>query len=244
MRRVVVTAIALCATVLQVPLARAHSIGVDHVAHPADNRPWDHHVPTSTSFHPELRFTLAAGGPFGIDHRVHFDNRGLWNRNVQKGVMYGTVAAVIGGAFAFGDHHKLGDTFWRSLDAITVSSAAALVLKVTFQRERPSLTSDPNHFFSGIHHDSFPSGEVTAISAAVTPFIVRYGSQHPAVYLLAALPLYDAIARVKTHGHWQSDVLAGAVLGTAVGIWATHRQQSLVVGWLPGGFSVGYIHRF
>jgi undecaprenyl-diphosphatase len=29
--------------------------------------------------------------------------------------------------------------------------------------------------------------------------------------------VYDAIARVKTHGHWQSDVIAGWALGTAGG---------------------------
>lgn len=186
----------------------------------------------------------ASGGPFGIDHRIHYDNSGIWNRNVQKDVEYGTLLTVIGGSFVLGDHGKLGDTFWRSFDAVTVSAAASQAMKWTFQRERPSQTSDPGRFFSGIHHSSFPSGEVTVISAAVTPFMVRYGPEHPAVYALAVLPVYDAIARVKTRGHWQSDVIVGAALGTAIGIWATHRQHSLLVSWLPGGFSVGYVHRF
>src|SRR5690625_3534382 len=186
----------------------------------------------------------ASGGPCGIDHRVHYDNSGIWGRNVQKNVEYATLITVIGGSFALGDHSKLGDTIWRSFDAVAVSSAAAQAMKWTFQRERPSQTSDPNHWFSGIHNESFPSGEVTVISAAVTPFMVRYGPEHPAVYALAALPLYDAIARVKVHGHWQSDVIVGAVLGTAVGVWASHREKSLLVSWLPGGFSVGYVYHF
>ena len=88
------------------------------------------------------------------------------------------------------------------------------------------------------------SGEVAAISAAVTPFIVKYGSDHPAVYALALLPVYDAVARVKTHGHWQSDVLVGAAIGTGVGLWAAHRQSPLIIGWLPGGFQIGFIHHF
>jgi undecaprenyl-diphosphatase len=82
------------------------------------------------------------------------------------------------------------------------------------------------------------------MSAAVTPFIVNYGDEHPAVYAMALLPAYDAVARVKTRGHWQSDVLIGAAVGAGVGIWMAHRKSSLVVGWLPGGFSVGYVHRF
>jgi undecaprenyl-diphosphatase len=151
---------------------------------------------------------------------------------------------VVGGALAFGDQDKLGDTFWRSVDALAVTSIGTEGLKLAFQRERPSQTDNPNHFFAGTHAQSFPSGEIAAMSAAVTPFIVNYGPDHPAVYALALLPVYDAIARVKTRGHWQSDVLVGAAIGTGVGLWATHRNSPLIIGWLPGGFQVGFIHHF
>ena len=186
----------------------------------------------------------AAGGPLGIDHRVHYDNSGIWKRGNQNALMYGTIATVGIGALAFGSEDKLGNTFWRSVDAMVISSAGAEVLKHTFQRERPSQTDNPDRFFRGWHAQSFPSGEVTAITAAVTPFIVAYGNDHPAVYALALLPAYDAVARVKTRGHWQSDVLAGAAIGAGVGLWAAHRQSPLIVSWLPGGFQVGFVHHF
>jgi undecaprenyl-diphosphatase len=186
----------------------------------------------------------ASGGPLGIDHRIHYDNSGLWKRSNQTALFYGAIVTVGAGAFAFGDDNKLGDTFWRSVDALVVTGVGTTALKFTFQRERPSQTSDPNRFFEGSHAQSFPSGEVAAVSAAVTPFIVNYGDEHPAVYALALLPAYDAIARVKTRGHWQSDVLIGAAIGTGVGLWAAKRRSSFTVGWLPGGFSVGYVHRF
>ncbi|MEI7037390.1 phosphatase PAP2 family protein [Fulvimonas yonginensis] len=186
--------------------------------------------------------SLASGGPLGIDHRVHYDNSGIWKRSNQKTLMYGTIFTVGAGALAFGDHDQLGDTFWRSVDAMVVSGVTAEGLKYAFGRERPSQTDDPNRFFK--HGQSFPSGEVAAISAAVTPFIATYGNDHPAVYALALLPAYDAVARVKVHGHWQSDVLVGAAIGTGVGIWASRRDSPLIVGWLPGGFSVGYVHHF
>lgn len=185
-----------------------------------------------------------AGGPLGIDHRVHYDNSGIWKRSNQNALMYGTIATVGIGALAFGSEDKLGDTFWRSVDAMVISSAGAEVLKHTFQRERPSQTDNPDRFFRGWHAQSFPSGEVTAITAAVTPFMVAYGEDHPAVYALALLPVYDAVARVKTRGHWQSDVLAGAAIGAGVGLWAAHRQSPLIVSWLPGGFRVGFVHHF
>lgn len=185
----------------------------------------------------------ASGGPLGIDHRLHYDNSGIWKRSNQTALIYGTVATVGIGALAFGDHDKLGDTFWRSVDAMVVTGVNTEALKYTFRRERPSQTDDPNRFFKG-HSQSFPSGEVATMSAAVTPFIVRYGDEHPAVYALALLPAYDAVARMKVHGHWQTDVLAGAAIGTGIGIWASHRDSPLIVGWLPGGFSVGYVHHF
>jgi undecaprenyl-diphosphatase len=187
---------------------------------------------------------IAASGPFGIDHLVHYDNSGIWARHDQKLLAGATVLTVVGGSLALGDQHELGDTFWRSLDAMAVSSVIAQGAKWTFQRERPSQTSDPNRFFQGFRYESFPSGEVTAIAGAVTPFVVAYGHDHPAVYALELLPLYDAVGRVKVHGHWQSDVLAGWAIGTAVGIWAAHRDSPLIIGWLPGGFQVGFIHRF
>ncbi|HEV2621373.1 MAG TPA: phosphatase PAP2 family protein [Frateuria sp.] len=185
----------------------------------------------------------AGGGPFGIDHRLHYDNSGIWKRGNQTALMYGTIVTVGVGALAFGDQDKLGDTFWRSVDAMVVTGVSTEALKYTFRRERPSQTDDPNRFFKG-HSQSFPSGEVAAISAAVTPFIANYGQDHPAVYALALLPAYDAVARMKVRGHWQSDVLVGAAIGTGIGIWASRRDSPLIVGWLPGGFSVGFVHHF
>ncbi len=187
----------------------------------------------------------ASGGPLGIDHRIHYDNSGIWKRSNQKALMYGTILTVAGGAVALGDNDKLGDTFWRSVDSLVITGVASTGLKYTFRRERPSQTSDPNRWFKSSSAQSFPSGEVAAISAAVTPFIVNYGDEHPAVYALALLPAYDAVARMKVHGHWQSDVLVGAALGTGIGIWSAKREHSpLVLGWLPGGFQVGFVHHF
>jgi len=194
------------------------------------------------SFFPSL--AAAGGGPFGVDHLVSYDNSGIWARSNQQLLMNATILTVIGGSFALGDQDKLGDTFWRSLDSMALSAVVAQGGKVIFQRKRPSQSSDPNEFFKGTQYQSFPSGEVSAIAGAVTPFIVEYGREEPAVYALELLPLYDAIARVKVHAHWQSDVLVGWGIGTAAGIWAAHRESPLILGWLPGGFEVGFVHRF
>lgn len=186
----------------------------------------------------------AGDGPFGIDHLVSYDNSGIWARSNQQLLMNATILTVVGGSFALGDQDKLGDTFWRSLDSMALSAVVAQGGKLVFQRKRPSQSSDPNEFFKGTQYQSFPSGEVSAISGAVTPFVVEYGRDYPAVYALEVLPLYDAIARVKVHAHWQSDVLVGWGIGTAAGVWAARRDSPLILSWLPGGVQVGFVHRF
>lgn len=186
----------------------------------------------------------AGGGPFGIDHRVAKDDSGIWKRSNQKALIYGTILTVGVGALAEGDNGQLGDTFWRAVDSMVITGVASTTMKFAFGRERPSQTDNPDRWFKH-GGKSFPSGEVAAISAAVTPFIASYGDDHPLVYALALLPAYDAVARVKVHGHWQSDVLVGSALGVGIGLWSARRTESpIVLSWLPGGFRVGFIHHF
>ncbi len=188
---------------------------------------------------------FAGGGPLGIDHLVSYDNSGIWNRSVQKDLAMGAALTVIGGAIFADNDSRIGHTFDQSLDAMVLTAGTTTVLKYAVSRPRPSEDSNPNDFFKGHGHQSFPSGEVAEISAVVTPFIAEYHGDHPAVWALALLPAYDAVARVKVHGHWQSDVLAGAGIGIAWGIWAHHRKTPLIMGLLPGrGLMVGYAKQF
>lgn len=182
----------------------------------------------------------AAGGPLGIDHRIAYDDSGLWARRNQLALEYGAAALVIGSALWEGDQTRFGHTSWQAVDSLAIGAVSAQALKLAFARARPTQTDNPNEWFKGRGHNSFPSGEVTEIASVVTPFVLEYGAEHPAVYALELLPLYDAIARVKVRAHWQSDVLAGFALGTAVGYYAHGRKDSIVVGVLPHGVSVGW----
>ena len=55
-------------------------------------------------------------------------------------------------------------------------------------------------------------------------FILEYGHDNPATYVLALLPLYSGVARMKEWGHWQTDVLASWALGGVTGYWASTRD--------------------
>lgn len=187
---------------------------------------------------------LAAGGPFGIDHRLNEDHSGIWNRRNQSLLQDGVALIVVAGALWLGDQDRLGHTYWQSVDSAVLGTASAAALKLVFARARPAQTDNPNAWFQGRGHNSSPSGEVAAITSAVTPFVLEYGADCPAVYALELLPLYDTIARVKVRTHWQSDVLAAFALGTAVGYCAHTRSSSLSIGVLPGAVAVNWRTRF
>lgn len=183
-------------------------------------------------------------GIFGIDHKMNYDNDGIINRKAQLAVEGLTLATIVGGALWEGGESRLGKTYWQSMDAAVLGTASSTVLKEVFTRSRPIQSPDPNLWFRGKGHYSFPSGEVTFVTAAVTPFVLEYGRDHPAVYALELLPVYDAIARLKVDGHWQSDVLAGFALGTAAGYLAHKQDSPWLLQALPGGFAVGLKKRF
>jgi undecaprenyl-diphosphatase len=187
----------------------------------------------------------AGGGLLGLDHYVTLDDKGIWARKNQLLLLDVLLAGEAGAALWQGGDTRLGHTMWQSIDATMAGGVASELLKMTFTRARPSESRDPNQWFQGSGHASFPSGEATISSAVVTPIILEYAHDNPAVYALALVPAYDAIARVKVHGHWQSDVIAGLALGTTAGYFAHARTRTpLVLGVLPQGFYVGFKKSF
>jgi membrane-associated phospholipid phosphatase len=180
-----------------------------------------------------------AGGPLGIDHKLSYDNSGIWKRSNQLALLDLMIAGELIGGLWEGGETRLGKTYWQAIDASLLAGLSAQPLKYAFSRSRPTQTDDPNAWFQGSGHYSFPSGEVAAISAIVTPFVLEYGAENPSVYALEVLPLYDALARMKVHAHWQTDVLAGFALGTASGFYARRRDSPLVLSLMPNAVFVG-----
>ena len=85
---------------------------------------------------------------------------------------------------------------------------------------------------------------MTLQASFVTPLIVNYAKEDPWIWSLALLPVYDSIARLKSQAHWQTDVIAGGLLGAGIGYWTTTWKTPLSVQLLPRGVSVGFSKRF
>ena len=180
----------------------------------------------------------------GFDHEWSLDENGIWARKYQSALQDGVIALELAGSLWYGNDDELGHTYWQTVDSSVISGVAAQLLKYGFSRARPYQGDNPNAWFKGSGYQSFPSGEVTLQASFVTPFIVNYGRQDPWVWALELLPAYDAIARLKSQAHWQTDVIAGWALGTGVGYWSTTRAVPLSVQILPGRLSVGFSKRF
>ena len=186
----------------------------------------------------------ADGGPLGIDHAWALDQSGIWARHYQTALQFSVIAVEVGGALWLGNDDRLGHTFWQTMDSSVVAGIASQALKLTFSRARPNQGNDPDKWFQGRCCESFPSGEVTLQASFVTPLIVNYRKDTPWIWALELLPLYDSIARLKSQAHWQTDVLAGWALGSAVGYWSASRKTPIFVQVLPRGVSIGFSKRF
>lgn len=186
----------------------------------------------------------AGGGPFGIDYEWTYENSGIWKRSYQLDLEYAVLATTGVGALWLGNENPLGHTFWQDIDAEAISAVAAQGLKYAFSRARPYQGDNPNLWFQGHGYGSFPSGEVTLQAAFVTPIIFNYVRQNPWIAALEVLPVYDAIGRMKSQAHWQSDVIAGWMLGTGVGYWSSTLKVPLFVRVLPRGVTIGISSRF
>jgi hypothetical protein len=183
---------------------------------------------------------LAGSGLLGIDHEWAYDNSGIWARHYQLDLEYGVIATEAIGGFWLGNDDPLGHEFWQSLDSTAVSGITAQLMKYAFSRARPYQNAGPNQWFQGSCCQSFPSGEVTLQAAFVTPIILGESARgDPWIWALEVLPVYDGIGRIKQQAHWQSDVLAGWVIGSAAGYWSAHRSIPLTVQILPRGLTVG-----
>ena len=157
-------------------------------------------------------FAQAGGGALGIDHILTYDNSGIWKRSDQSALLDLLIGGEIVGAIWEGGEARLGTN-----------------------------PGNPNLWFQGKGHYSFPSGEVTAVTAITTPFVFEYAHDYPAVYALLLLPAYDSVARMKVQAHWQTDVLAGVALGAATSYFARTRDSPIILGVLPHGLPGGRI---
>lgn len=185
----------------------------------------------------------ARAGDNFIDYRLAKNTSGVFSTTLQDAVPVTLALASAGCALWSGSESRLGKSCWESGESIAISGLSAFALQYATGRRSPSETDNPNHWFTG-RKGSFPSLHVTATTAAVTPIICEYFRDDPWVAALALLPAYESVARLKAREHWQTDVIAGALLGAGVGYFEYAHGNPFLLQILPGGVFVGINKKF
>jgi membrane-associated phospholipid phosphatase len=107
------------------------------------------------------------------------------------------------------------------LVSFIVSGLLAQLFKNIFKHPRPSAFFTPDqypYFFKGLsinNHVSFPSGHTTT-AFAVTFILASYTKNKMLQILLLILAILAGYSRIYLAQHFLEDVLAGAILGSAI----------------------------
>ena len=129
------------------------------------------------------------------------------------------LAGAAGAAVAFGDS-RMQNMGIISLQSIAASAGLSMVTKRLVKRERPGDEQGACGCSTKRSDYSFPSNHAAVAFAAVTPFAQEYDA--PWLYGLAAV---SSMGRVADRKHWVSDVVAGGVVGYAIGSWLWQAQR-------------------
>jgi membrane-associated phospholipid phosphatase len=149
------------------------------------------------------------------------------------------VVAVFAGGALLLDAHAADPSGakWEDLavyaQAVSVNAALTSWSKVLFHRPRPVRYTPNAASYGGVNEGlSFPSGHTSmafASAAAYTSMLQRrhaVGSHRGEVALMFGAAVATGVLRVAARKHFPTDVVAGAVLGTAVG-WVIPQLHSI-----------------
>jgi membrane-associated phospholipid phosphatase len=129
------------------------------------------------------------------------------------------LAGGAGAALAFGDA-RMQNMGLISLQSIAGAAVLSVAAKHAFARARPNEELGQWKRTTNRSDASFPSNHSTVAFAAVTPFAQEYDM--PWLYGVAAV---SSLGRSAGRQHWVSDVVAGGLIGTAVGAWLWKAQR-------------------
>jgi membrane-associated phospholipid phosphatase len=139
-----------------------------------------------------------------------------------------------------GEWRRVHEDLLVALEAVAVSTALTNVLKFSSARQRPysvyadepiSFDEDPDQFLS------FPSGHTSLAFSIATSFAtvatLRDRELAPALWAVGVpMAAFVGYLRIAGDRHWVGDVLAGAGLGTLVGVglpWLLHHPRTGVL---------------
>jgi membrane-associated phospholipid phosphatase len=136
-----------------------------------------------------------------------------------------TVLVLLGATWFAGwrlDKPKLRAVAVDSLEsALFAAGIITPLLQQIVGREKPRDFDDSSTFGSG---RSFPSGETT-MAFSIASVVAAHSEKKWVDGLAWGLASVIGVERLVLDGHWASDVVAAAFIGTAVGQWVVHHNR-------------------
>ncbi|HLX09489.1 MAG TPA: phosphatase PAP2 family protein [Thermoanaerobaculia bacterium] len=145
---------------------------------------------------------------------------------------FGNYAAfgVLGAFYAGGRIANDAKAQETALDGLIASILAGGVITTAIKevagRSRPSTHQGVYDFHPFSGNASFPSGESTEAFAAGSVIAAQYPNPWVEISCYGTASLV-AFARMREDGHWASDVVMGALIGTTVGRAVVHLNRRL-----------------
>jgi undecaprenyl-diphosphatase len=128
---------------------------------------------------------------------------------------FGTVWIVLAVVISLVTRRNVAFPVLLTAGSVWTADLLALVIKSGVQRPRPSLSVPQADPLMGAGGWSLPSGHASIAFAGAVSLTYLWRRGAPLFFLLAAA---IAFSRVYVGVHYPGDVLAGAALGTAVGL--------------------------
>ena len=147
---------------------------------------------------------------------------------------------LISGIFTYGmltNKKRSVSTALLALESFALAGLLVRVPKNLIGRRRPDAwpPSTPSDWDGPFQGTSFPSGHTTASFAVASVIATQYRDIRwipIAAYSVASLA---GVSRIYDNKHWLSDVVAGAVVGTLVGNFVSHRTSDSKLSVVPFG---------
>ena len=157
-----------------------------------------------------------AGVP-GFDRGLIRPVQGQWKTATDVALL-----GMVGGTWIdLGRRDQGAAGFRASLEAVAWSAAVTQLLKVTVRRIRPYMYAEGSEQYAENpdSRQSFPSGHTSAAFALATSyFLTMDGLYDQQPYWIFGAAAFVGVGRVLAGKHWITDVLGGAVIGTATAL--------------------------
>jgi undecaprenyl-diphosphatase len=128
---------------------------------------------------------------------------------------FGAVWIALAVAISFVTRRNVAFPVLLTATSVWTADLLALAVKAGVERQRPNLSIPQADPLMGAGGWSFPSGHAATAFAGAVSLTYLWRRAAPLFFLLAAA---IAFSRVYVGVHYPGDVLAGAALGTAVGL--------------------------